>query len=50
MQSNKVARALKIQMITTFKVRYGTLYLVFRYYFLISDLKFEDLKISEAVI
>ena len=42
MQSNKVAEALKIQMITTVKVRYGALYLVFRYQFLeISAVKFE---------
>jgi len=42
MQSNKVAEALKIQMIPTFKGRYGAFYLVFRYQFLeISDYKFE---------
>ena len=33
MQSNKIARALKIQMIPTLKDRYGALYLVFKYQF-----------------
>ena len=34
MQSNKVAEALKIQLIPTLKGRYGALYLVFRNQFL----------------
>jgi len=47
MQSNKVAGALKIQMIATFKGRYGSLYLVFRYHVLeISDFKFEILNLK----
>ena len=40
MQSNKVAKTLKIQMITTVKVRYGALYLVFRYQFLLRSQAF----------
>ena len=40
MQSNKIAEALKIQMITTFKGRYGALYLVFRYQFLLRSQAF----------